>query len=210
MKLHFSVVIVALLHFSMNSYAQIKEGPDTRTIVLNFADSVIHAGILTDKTEYESLNNRLYYWYYPECINTNVGGYSGYLLHDDYSVYNKDKQLIEQGFFNKGLKNGIWKRWYPTGGLSSVVSWKDGLLDGILIYYGDDGSVYLTGEYKNGKKDGVTEYIENNVVTRKYYKSGVEVIKEPAGKTKTKPRTESNTEVITTPADTITIEGDNF
>ena len=81
-----------------------------------------------------------------------MGGYAGELLHGEYLVYDKEKNLITKGGFAYGLKQGIWKYWNSQGILRYTVEYKDGLLDGEYIRYKQDGEVDFIHKYQDGKR----------------------------------------------------------
>jgi hypothetical protein len=143
-----SLFILLPLKLSM---AQKSIGTDTRLIVINHPDSTVHARILIARPDIKIDNSKLYFWYAPDCIYANRGGFSGYLLHGDYSVYNKNNRMIAQGAFFRGLKTGIWKRWYANGNLAELIVWEYGLLHGSSYFYNPDGSVIRSDKYKSGK-----------------------------------------------------------
>jgi antitoxin component YwqK of YwqJK toxin-antitoxin module len=133
------------------SLAQVNDKLKTHLIILNYSDSVVHANILVNDPSIDPLNNKTYYWYLPDQIYYNQGGYSGNLLHGDYKVFDKMNHLYVQGSYNKGLKSGVWKRWLSNGGLLEVVPWKNGMLDGICLYYNSEGLIMAEYKYRNGK-----------------------------------------------------------
>ncbi|WP_259071779.1 toxin-antitoxin system YwqK family antitoxin [Mucilaginibacter sp. X4EP1] len=72
--------------------------------------------------------NLVYYWYYANGIHSTQGGFSGKLLDGQYSEFYLSKNLKEQGFFKKGLKQGPWKSWNEDGTLKEQTKWKNGVL----------------------------------------------------------------------------------
>jgi MORN repeat protein len=82
----------------------------------------------TDPVSITHFNSALlYYWYYADAIHTSQGGYSGKLLNGSYMEYYPDKNLKEQGYFKKGLKDGDWKSWDDSGKIISETNWKNGI-----------------------------------------------------------------------------------
>jgi hypothetical protein len=122
----------------------------TRTVVITNADSVVRISIPTFSLKPDPENNKIYYWYMPDCIRSNLGGYSGYLLHGEYCVFDKNSSLIEKGAFENGLKTGVWNRWYPQGNLLKKETWKNGFIDGLSFSYNTDGSVLKKVKYRRG------------------------------------------------------------
>ncbi|MDB5122342.1 MAG: hypothetical protein JWP94_471 [Mucilaginibacter sp.] len=71
---------------------------------------------------------RFYYWYSANAIHSTQGGYSGKLLNGVYTEYYLNKNVKEQGTFNKGLKTGLWKSWNEDGTLNHAARWKNGVV----------------------------------------------------------------------------------
>jgi hypothetical protein len=141
--------ILAILFLGMSSI-QDNTQADMRVVVINFPDSAIHARVLIAKSYIKPDHDKIYYWYTSDCINANQGGFSGYLLHGDYSVYDNEQRLIAKGTFAEGLKTGIWKRWYPNGNMSEINTWKNGSLNGTARYYDQNGKQIRETKFKNG------------------------------------------------------------
>ncbi|MFI5161253.1 MAG: toxin-antitoxin system YwqK family antitoxin [Sphingobacteriales bacterium] len=70
-----------------------------------------------------------YYWYSADAIHTTQGSYSGTLLNGQYDEYYLNKNIKEQGTFNKGVKTGIWRTWNEDGTLNQAEKWKNGVLN---------------------------------------------------------------------------------
>jgi len=61
-----------------------------------------------------------YYWFKSGRIHKTQGSYYGKLLHGNYKVVDRDRHLLEEGQFKKGLKTGLWRTWYEDGALRST------------------------------------------------------------------------------------------
>lgn len=92
-------------------------------------DSVqeIRADILPFKKDPKIKNDRYYYWYMNNIIHSTQGGFNGQLLNGHYISFYKDKNLKEEGSFDRGLKNGQWKTWNAKGDLTAVTNWNEGV-----------------------------------------------------------------------------------
>ena len=97
---------------------------------------------------------KTYYWFKAREIHHSVGGYSGQLLHGDFTKHYLSNQLAEQGAFKNGLKHGIWKYWYENGNLKRIESWKKGRREGVTIHYNPEGKIIKKGQYFNNRKEG--------------------------------------------------------
>lgn len=86
--------------------------------------AALSAGVVTRLKD-----DRFYSWYDKGIIGSTQGGYSGKLLHGDYtSHYSGTKQLSTKGEYKMGLKTGKWKRWDTEGNLLEVQRWRKGKL----------------------------------------------------------------------------------
>lgn len=114
----------------------------------------IETYVLVSKKIFHVKNNLTYYWYKSRTIQKTKGGYSGSLLDGKFDKFNNSKQLIEQGYFRKGLKHKKWKTWYESGELKSICNFRKGLKHGKEILYDKDGLIiseisFFKGNQKN-------------------------------------------------------------
>lgn len=174
------IPVIYIVLLSDLSFAQYNNSPGTHLIVMNFSDSVIHANILIVNPQIKMDNSKTYFWYSPDQIYTNQGGYSGYLLHGQYKVYDKKNHLLVQGSFNKGLKTEVWKYWSSNGSLKEVIQWKEGLLNGNHELYNLEGSVVLSLKYRKGKLVDTPKEKKDVVNTSE---SNMEIINSPVDST---------------------------
>ncbi len=200
LKIYLSLSMVLMTLFSIRAQ-QIKYIEDLSRIMVKYKDSTIEISTFTKNIPLKLHDNVQYYWYSSNLINKNYGGYSGKLLHGEYLVFTKNKNLLTKGYFKKGTKNGKWKSWYMNGNLKISSNWKKGKLQGAYKKYYQNGNIEISSFYKNGLKNG--EYIRygSDTTIVKHYKLGHEidiyekeaVIKRLIKKLKTK---RSNKEVI--------------
>src|ERR1700712_5807439 len=90
-------------------------------------DKTIQAYLKPVSSDPEIETDRFYYWYSGNGIHSTQGGYSGRLLNGPYSEYYINKNLREQGAYQKGLKQGIWKSWNERGVLQALYTWHKGI-----------------------------------------------------------------------------------
>lgn len=64
--------------------------------------------------------NDFYFWFKSGRIHNTQGSYYGKLLHGNYKIIDNDRHLLEEGFFKKGKKVGLWRSWYENGTLKST------------------------------------------------------------------------------------------
>ena len=87
----------------------------------------IHADLHPYKTEPKIRDDRYYFWCLNNIIHATQGGFNGKLLNGHYVSFYPDKNLKEEGGFDRGLKEGVWKTWNTKGDLTAVVTWNQGL-----------------------------------------------------------------------------------
>ncbi|MGK4569003.1 toxin-antitoxin system YwqK family antitoxin [Flavobacterium sp. 3HN19-14] len=121
--------------------------------------------------------NRTYYWFKGGAIHNSQSGMAGLLLDGDFTKMYLNNQLAEQGEFSNGLRNGLWKTWYPNGILESSQYWKKGRRKNTYQHFDISGKMLEKGEYKKGLKDGEwIDYTKNDTTS---YKKGIVVVKKP-------------------------------
>jgi len=112
------------------------------------SDKIIQTETLPVSSDPDIESDRFYYWYSAGAIHSTQGGFSGTLLNGSYNEYYLDKNLKQQGIFNKGLKDGIWKSWSDNGTLTEMYTWKEGLRSGKFELFDDQGHLKQSGFYK--------------------------------------------------------------
>jgi len=156
----------------MNASAQKLPDMGLYKIRINENDRSITAEIKPLKSEPSLESDRFYYWYSSNQIKQTQGGYSGTLLNGYYNEFYLNKNLKEQGSFEKGLKGGIWKSWTEYGILTSEISWKNGQKQGRFTIYDDKGNPKQKGNYKDDLLDGKLLIYGQSQVSIKIYQKG--------------------------------------
>lgn len=124
---------------------------------------------VTDK-KVKPKSEKTYYWFKGGAIHNAQGGTAGELLDDAFTKMYHSNQLAEQGQFEKGLKIGLWKTWYPNGTLETTQYWSSGLKTGNFYRYDDKGVLIEKGYYKSHIKHG--EWIDHIKKDTTVYKNG--------------------------------------
>jgi antitoxin component YwqK of YwqJK toxin-antitoxin module len=83
--------------------------------------------------------SKFYYWFKAQKVMATQGGSSGQLLHGSFESFYTNKQLQQQGKFNKGLKDGEWNYWRENGVLLRTENWSKGTLSGMQYVYNEAG-----------------------------------------------------------------------
>ena len=159
---------IILMHVPVKFFAQ---DYNTRLVVITSKDSIIQANVLNKKKEIEPKPELFYFWYIPEVVQANKGGFHGLLLHGEYTVLNHHKTLVMKGYFEEGLKVGPWKRWHANGQLKSFSQFRDGVKDGEEYFYNKEGKLIKTLHYKDGMLHG--DYLihgNDTIITVNYHK----------------------------------------
>lgn len=150
MKKTYLILILFTLTKTLLFAQDYSEEYNTRTIVINYSDSIVKANISNTEEDFEIIDDLKYYWYNNDIIGYNRGGVNGKPLYGTYTVCNTHGVLLTQGEFKHGLKNGKWKFWYTSGELKVVENWKNGLQHDIQKYYSENGIIVKEIKYKNG------------------------------------------------------------
>lgn len=121
------LLIVAILG-CVKAYGQ--NGNEYQTTKIKIVDTVqeIQASIISLNWIANAKNDRYYFWYTANIIHSTQGGVGGPLLDGHYIAFYPDKNLKEEGFFKKGLKDGEWKTWDRKGAITSTVEWDEGIV----------------------------------------------------------------------------------
>ena len=126
--------------------------PSNREIVVSYNDSTVRAYILINSVEINTSDRLMYYWYEQDKLNKNKGGYAGALLDGEYSVYDRQKNLITQGNFYQGLRVGTWRYWDKNGNLRRTVDYQDGLMHGSYKIFDENGSLLELRKFRDGRE----------------------------------------------------------
>ena len=130
---------------------------DGSRITLIESDTVIVFSVIR-QTEIKCKSKCFYSYFINQSIHRNRGSYTGKLLHGEFVKHLRDGFLLEQGIFNEGLKDGVWKYWHNNGELASVSVWRKGQGKGRQLVYGEDNKLLQKQKWQDGRW----------VLTRKY------------------------------------------
>ena len=126
---------------------------NTRQIYIATGDSIINAFSWLGNSPTKLQENKMYFWYYKDNINTSQGNYYGQLLHGEYTILDtKTKTIISKGNFNKGLKDGKWMRWYGNGKLKECSLWDNGVQVGKYTLFDSNGNILQEYTVKDREK----------------------------------------------------------
>lgn len=126
------------------------EVPITKEVIIDYSDSLVRTHVLLKKETIKTELSLTYYWHDKGILSQNMGDYTGELLHGEYLVFGKNKKLIRKGYFDKGIKQGVWKKWNEKGLLLCVEEYHKGKLHGEVILYDEYGNSRIVRNYRNG------------------------------------------------------------
>lgn len=76
-------------------------------------------------------------------------------LHGPSCFFSPDTQILSQGWFYRGKKQGKFFYYYhPSNNLSACQSYRRGLLEGEQLFYYDNKKLKTSLLYKNGRLEG--------------------------------------------------------
>jgi len=140
-------------------------------ITLNYPDHTVVASV--KPVEMVSIESAAaYYWFSGNQINTTQGGYSGKLLNGKYQDFYLNKNLKEAGWFDKGLKSGLWKSWTENGILKDEYTFNAGAKNGDYVKYDTIGKVFEKGSFKQDLLSGKQERVVGDSTVTIYYQQG--------------------------------------
>ena len=134
----------------------------------------------------------LSYYYYPDGkLRTEVSYLNGKKegLSKEYDengvirtlTYYHNGHVTEMEEINRtdarGVKQGVWKEFYPDGKLKSEKTYKNGMLDGFYKEFNDKGNLVTVVKYAGGQVVAGNEDEEDNIEIRSEYDSQNRLVK---------------------------------
>lgn len=104
------------VYYQPSSLITIRDSAETVSFTVN-PDT---KGIKPKKKKY-------YHWYGTNRVHRTKGDYAGRLLDGAYMAFNSTGSLIEKGSFDNGLKSGRWVVWTPSGDVSYILKYRNGV-----------------------------------------------------------------------------------
>jgi len=179
--LTFFVILLLLLQIIMpligsaQSIDKLKEAAlNTRKLTLAHGDSVEVFQLAPAAGSSPVIaGDGFYWWYGANSIQRTQGAAAGRLLDGAYSLFTREKALVEQGIYEQGQRKGLWRQWHKTGTLKSREYWKKGLREGKFEQYYPNGKMLKEGKYRRDKLVGVIKsYDEQGELTKSRYTQG--------------------------------------
>jgi len=85
--------------------------------------------------------------------------YKNYLNHGEWKTYSNDGLLIEKTTWKNGIKEGVWELNYLDGKIKS--QFKNNRLEGLYQDFSPENKLKSQGKYINGKMDGIWLWYNN-------------------------------------------------
>jgi len=127
--------------------------------------------VLVAQESYPGGNKKLEYTYYE------VDGKQVY--HGPFTKWYENGEVMIQGTYRDGKKNGVWKEYFRNGILKSEGAYVNGLKEGKWIIYYGSGHKHWEGNYHQNLKEGLWIEYANTKEEKKFaeveYKAGKEV-----------------------------------
>jgi len=117
--------------------------------------------------------------YYHNCSMSQGFKLKSNLPDGVYEVFVNDT-FHYRAFYKEKLKDSTWTYYYPSGKISSKITYVAGKENGIYIRYREDGSVITEGYYKDGELEGFhNDFDKDGHKFRRYlFKNGEKVKQE--------------------------------
>jgi len=173
---HQILIFTLWIFFCLPGSAQDPEAlsVNKKEVILYHPDSTVKFDVLVTRTDkdFKPDNRVYYYWYTPDKMHRNRGGYAGNLLDGEFKVFNSQKLLVTEGHFDRGLRVGIWKRWSRNGELIQLCHWSEGRKHGKCIQYGDHMKVVRKMNYRKGQLHGRCKWKREDKRITSFYFQG--------------------------------------
>ena len=115
--------------FMFPFFAKAQKMPEIKAmnrVILHRGDTVFEFYTSQPPKKLKVDTARYYSWYRQDSIIVTQGGFAGKLLHGRFTVLFPNKNLMQEGYYKYGLKDGTWKVWNKDGELISTITWTNG------------------------------------------------------------------------------------
>lgn len=89
--------------------------------------------------------------------------------------YAENESVVEEKHWKGGRLDGVWKLFFPDGGLKLQMCYVAGKLGGEMLSWFPDGTLRAKGQYRNNLKDGVWEFYDatGKLLRKQTYHRGI-------------------------------------
>jgi hypothetical protein len=147
------ISLLFILCFSLSAYGQLSilKKNNVRKAIVSTKDSIAYVTIYnSDATNINVSEKKIYTWYANHKIHSNLGAFSGYLLHGEYEAFDLDGNLITQGNFHNGTHDGKWLFFKENGIPKKQEIWDKGVLKEQVLF-NSRGEIIKIRETKSEK-----------------------------------------------------------
>lgn len=169
------IILVLIAGISSSMHAQDRK-LKSHPVVVNFENSFAKANVLDNpKRKMHPDENTLYFWYSNNKISFTRGGFTGKLLHGEYTEYYADGNLKTKGRYYTGIRKGKWMKWFTDGRLAEVCCFKNGLKQGSCRIYSKNGGLQSEQAYKRGVAHGkkISFSTDGKPIKKEVFKRGI-------------------------------------
>ncbi len=135
-----------------------------------------HNGIITGEGNVLDDGNKDGPWkeFFADGTLKSEGNYADGKPVGDWKYFHLNGKTEQIGKFNKqGKPEGKWKWFYEDGKLLREENYRNGLRDGLLSEYDEEGTLIQEGEFVNGEEDGPWFYLTGNDYVRGTFRDGL-------------------------------------
>ncbi|MEI7492396.1 MAG: toxin-antitoxin system YwqK family antitoxin [Bacteroidota bacterium] len=135
-----------------------------------------HNGIITGEGNVLDDGNKDGPWkeFFADGTLKSEGNYTDGKPVGDWKYFHLNGKAEQIGKFNKqGKPEGKWKWFYEDGKLLREENYHNGLRDGLLSEYDEEGTLIQEGEFVNGEEDGPWFYLTGNDYVKGTYRDGL-------------------------------------
>jgi antitoxin component YwqK of YwqJK toxin-antitoxin module len=171
------LIVCLVMCFVFNLTAQDLKDPLTgmiNRVYVQYGDSLAEAYYYRGDKTIKPKDDNIYYWYGVQDFKHTRGGFDGKILHGEFVMFYRNKDLLSKGNFKYGLKQGEWKTWYIGGERKSKEKWHNGKLIGSAYYYGLNGKLNVLKKVNRNGNGSIVYYDkEGKLSSKEYYNKNV-------------------------------------
>lgn len=130
---------------------------------------------ITEDSEKNNLNEVKVNYNLDSTNIVSIGYLSSFGKEGEWMYFDRSGRLEKIQNFNSGVLNGPVTEFLCCKKFSEY-TYKDGVLDGEIIYYSSDGLISSKGGFKHGEMVGLwTEFLKGKVISVTYFAGGNEI-----------------------------------
>jgi antitoxin component YwqK of YwqJK toxin-antitoxin module len=133
-------------------------------------NGVVKADMLYDSTDNKQASVKLFD---DTGELSATGAYYDKKKDGEWKYFGSQEKLVMQEMYNKGLKNGIAIKYYPSGKIVEELEWKNGKMNGKWNRYYEDGTIRIKSMHNNDMRTGdfIVYYPDKKIELKGAYKN---------------------------------------